>query len=106
MKYALQKDRRRRQTFFSRELRSLQLRSLLRSQQVSAPGRFRLYPSWSDRLGGLPGRVRNRCFLTGRSGSPQSSFGLSRLTFRSLANSGQIPGLGRSSWLAPLLPSG
>lgn len=99
MKYALQKDRGRRQRFLFREARSLQLRALLRSQLVGPGRRHRLYPSWAGRLGALPGRIRNRCVLTGRSGSPVVRFGLSRQTLRSLASGGYVPGLARSSWL-------
>jgi ribosomal protein S14 len=102
MKYALSKDHRRRQAFLGRELRSLQFRALLRSQPLSPPLRLRLYPAWGGYLEGLPGRIRNRCFLTGRSGSPQGPFRLSRQTLRSLANGGLVSGLGRSSWLSPL----
>ncbi len=43
-------------------------------------------------------RLRNRCNVTGRPRAHIRKFGLSRLTFRELASSGQIPGVTRSSW--------
>ena len=43
-------------------------------------------------------RVYNRCELTGRSQGFMGDFGISRCMFRELAESGQIPGLKKSSW--------
>lgn len=98
MKYALEKDRRRRQIFRRRELSSLGFRVVLRSQLVSPAHRLRIYPAWGGRLRALPGRIRRRCFLTARSGSPLARFGVSRISFRSLANGGLLAGLVRSSF--------
>ena len=43
-------------------------------------------------------RLRNRCSVTGRPRAYIRKFGLSRLTFRELANEGKIPGITKSSW--------
>jgi small subunit ribosomal protein S14 len=43
-------------------------------------------------------RVRNRCKLCGRSRGYLRKFGLCRVCFRELANSGKIPGVVKSSW--------
>ena len=43
-------------------------------------------------------RVRNRCFLTGRSRGYYRRFGLSRIKFRELALQGLIPGITKASW--------
>lgn len=43
-------------------------------------------------------RLRHRCSLTGRPRAYIGKFGLSRLTFRELANSGQLPGVTKASW--------
>jgi ribosomal protein S14 len=43
-------------------------------------------------------RVRNRCVLTGRSRAVYQMFKMSRLCFRELASTGQIPGVKKSSW--------
>lgn len=45
-----------------------------------------------------PARVRNRCKLTGRSRGYIGKFALSRLEFRRLAHTGQIPGVTKASW--------
>ncbi|MBC2603287.1 30S ribosomal protein S14 [Puniceicoccus vermicola] len=45
-----------------------------------------------------PARVRNRCSVTGRPRAYLRKFGLSRITFRELANEGKIPGVTKSSW--------
>lgn len=43
-------------------------------------------------------RKRNRCVLTGRPRGYLRKFKISRLCFRELANSGQIPGVVKASW--------
>jgi ribosomal protein S14 len=43
-------------------------------------------------------RVRNRCILSGRSGSVLSVFRLSRIRFRELALLGKLPGVKKASW--------
>ena len=43
-------------------------------------------------------RVRNRCQLTGRPRGYMRQFGISRVTFRQMANMGLIPGVKKSSW--------
>ena len=42
-------------------------------------------------------RVVNRCALTGRPRGYMRYFGLSRLTFRDLANRGELPGVVKAS---------
>ncbi|NTU76256.1 MAG: 30S ribosomal protein S14 [Alphaproteobacteria bacterium] len=43
-------------------------------------------------------RIRNRCELSGRPRAFYRKFKLSRIAFRDLASSGQIPGVIKSSW--------
>ncbi|MFA6118547.1 MAG: 30S ribosomal protein S14 [Parachlamydiales bacterium] len=43
-------------------------------------------------------RLRNRCIRTGRCRGYLRKFKLSRLCFREMASSGQIPGLFKASW--------
>ena len=45
-----------------------------------------------------PTRLRNRCWLTGRSRGYFRAFGLSRHVLREMAHDCLIPGLGKSSW--------
>ena len=43
-------------------------------------------------------RYRNRCKLTGRPKGYMRTFGVSRVTFREMANQGLIPGVKKASW--------
>lgn len=43
-------------------------------------------------------RLHNRCQLTGRPRGYMRQFGVSRVTFREMANSGLIPGVQKASW--------
>ncbi len=45
-----------------------------------------------------PVRMVNRCRLSGRRHAYIRKYGVSRLTFRELALSGQIPGVTKASW--------
>jgi len=45
-----------------------------------------------------PTRVRNRCWLTGRSRGYYRDFGLSRHVLREMAHQGLLPGVVKSSW--------
>lgn len=45
-----------------------------------------------------PVRVVNRCKISGRRHAFIRKFGISRLTFRELALTGQIPGVIKASW--------
>ena len=64
--------------------------------QLKAEGR------WED-LQKLPKnsssvRLHNRCKLTGRPRGYMRQFGVSRVTFREMANKGLIPGVSKASW--------
>lgn len=43
-------------------------------------------------------RVHNRCNLSGRPKGYIRQFGVSRIVFREMASSGQIPGVKKASW--------
>ena len=45
-----------------------------------------------------PTRIRNRCFITGRSRGYFRAFGMSRICLREQINKGNIPGIKKSSW--------
>jgi len=45
-----------------------------------------------------PVRLHNRCKLTGRPRGYMRQFGISRVTFREMANQGLIPGVTKASW--------
>jgi len=43
-------------------------------------------------------RLHNRCNITGRPRGYMRQFGISRVTFREMANQGLIPGVRKASW--------
>lgn len=45
-----------------------------------------------------PVRMHNRCKITGRPRGYMRTFGVSRVTFREMANNGLIPGVTKASW--------
>ena len=45
-----------------------------------------------------PVRLHNRCKITGRPKGYMRQFGISRVTFREMANYGLIPGVKKASW--------
>jgi len=45
-----------------------------------------------------PVRLHNRCKITGRPKGYIRQFGISRVTFREMANQGLIPGVRKASW--------
>lgn len=45
-----------------------------------------------------PGRLHNRCQVTGRPRGYLRKFKMSRIAFRELAHKGQLPGVKKSSW--------
>ncbi len=47
---------------------------------------------------GAKNRVRNRCGVSGRPRGVYRKLGMSRIALRELGNSGQVPGLVKSSW--------
>lgn len=49
-------------------------------------------------LNSSPVRLHNRCKITGRPKGYMRVFGLSRVTFREMANQGLIPGVKKASW--------
>jgi small subunit ribosomal protein S14 len=46
----------------------------------------------------FPSRLRNRCWMTGRSRGYYRSFGISRHVLREMAHSCLLPGVTKSSW--------
>jgi small subunit ribosomal protein S14 len=45
-----------------------------------------------------PGRVRNRCEVSGRPRGFYRKLRMSRIALRELSNLGQVPGMVKSSW--------
>ena len=99
MKGKIQKEKKNQRLHAAYELERIRLKVLQRDSRSG----------WEDRmrgmleLGSLPRnssstRLRNRCVLTGRSGSVLRQFKLSRIKFRELAENSMLPGVRKSSW--------
>lgn len=67
--------------------------SLGEEQRKAAREKLNMLPRDSS-----PGRIRNRCKLTGRPHGYYRKFGLGRNKLREAAMRGDIPGLVKSSW--------
>jgi small subunit ribosomal protein S14 len=63
------------------------------SQQLNLQKELQKLPKNSSRI-----RVRNRCWLTGRSRGFYRDFGLSRHVFREMSHECLLPGITKSSW--------
>lgn len=99
MKRLTLRDLHRRRRYRSLEPRWLLLRALCHSQRSSPPFRRRLHQFHLHfGLASAPVRIRNRCHLSGRAGSPLRPFALSRIGFRQRALAGHLPGVAKSSW--------
>ena len=75
------------------------LKKIIRDKNVSQEDRFKAVL----KLAALPKngskiRVRNRCEVTGRPRGNYRKFAMSRIAFRDLASSGQLPGITIASW--------
>ena len=75
------------------------LKAIAMNQSVSIEERFAAQLKLAELpRNSSPGRVRNRCEVTGRPRAYYRKLKLSRIALRELGNFGQIPGLVMSSW--------
>jgi small subunit ribosomal protein S14 len=75
------------------------LKALSKDQSVSLEERFGAQLKLAELpRNSSPGRVRNRCEVTGRPRAYYRKLKLSRIALRELGNFGEIPGLVKSSW--------
>ena len=75
------------------------LKAKIKDKKLSLEERI----SFQNKLNELPRnassiRYRNRCEITGRPRGNYRKFGLSRIKLRELSMSGDLPGVGKSSW--------
>ena len=76
-----------------------ELKSVLMDRSLPVEDRFEASMKLAEMpRNGAAVRVRLRCALTGRSRGNYRKFKLSRNMLRSLANSGQLPGVVKASW--------
>ena len=96
---SVEKNNRRRRLAKRFDAKRSALKAIIMDQSKPMDERFRA----QLKLSALPRnsakiRIRNRCEITGRPRAVYRKLGMSRIALRDLGNSGQIPGLVKSSW--------
>jgi small subunit ribosomal protein S14 len=96
---SVEKNKHRRKLVDQYAARRAALKAIIMDQSKPMDERFRA----QLKLSALPRnsakiRIRNRCEVTGRPRAYYRKLGLSRIALRDLGNTGQIPGLVKSSW--------
>jgi small subunit ribosomal protein S14 len=90
----VRRDKKRRQRFLKLETKRLAVKIL----QRKGGALYSIFRGGSFSRDSSLTRVRNRCVVSGRSGSVLSDFRLSRIRFRELALRGKLPGVKKASW--------
>lgn len=98
-KSAIEKNRHRTRLVRRYAKRRAALKAIIHNRDLQAEERF----AAQMKLNGIPknaapGRIRNRCELSGRPRGTYRKFRISRIALRDLASAGQIPGVVKSSW--------
>ena len=98
-KSAIEKNKRRMALAKQLAAKRARLKAVARDQSLTDQDRFaaRLKLAEMPR-NSSPGRVRNRCELTGRPRGFYRKLKMSRIALREMGNSGKIPGMVKSSW--------
>ncbi|MBB4000404.1 30S ribosomal protein S14 [Aureimonas pseudogalii] len=98
-KSAIEKNKRRAKMVEKFSAKRAALKAVTTDQAASMEERFRAQLQLAE----LPRnsakvRIRNRCEVTGRPRAYYRKLKMSRIALRELGNSGQIPGIVKSSW--------
>ena len=98
-KSMIEKNNRRRRMVKQKQASRLVLKEKIMDKDTTMEDRF----DAMMKLAAMPRnsckvRIRNRCEFSGRPRAYYRKFKLSRIAFRDLAASGQIPGIIKSSW--------
>ena len=96
---AVEKNRKRMRLAKKFEARRARLKAIAQDRSLPAEECFaaRLKLAELPR-NSAPGRIRNRCEISGRPRGYYRKFKISRIALRDLASQGQIPGMTKSSW--------
>lgn len=98
-KSSIEKNNRRAKLVAKFSGKRAELKALIMNKETSPAERFAAVM----KLSALPKnsakeRVRNRCLLSGRARGFYRKFSLSRIWLRTLASSGELPGVTKASW--------
>jgi small subunit ribosomal protein S14 len=96
---AIEKNKRRAKLAKSYAGKRAALKALSKDQSVSPEDRFKAQLKLAELpRNSSPGRVRNRCEVSGRPRGFYRKLKMSRIALRELGNLGQVPGMVKSSW--------
>jgi small subunit ribosomal protein S14 len=98
-KSSIEKNERRAKMARQSAAKRARLKSLARDRSAPPEDRFAAQLKLAEMpRNSSPTRLRSRCAMSGRPRGYYRKFKLSRIALRSLASSGQIPGMVKSSW--------
>ncbi|MFZ4858897.1 MAG: 30S ribosomal protein S14 [Desulfuromonadaceae bacterium] len=97
-KNMIERERKRQRLVTKYSKKRIQIKDSIRNatsfqEKLALFGKFQSLPRNS-----FPSRLRNRCWMTGRSRGYYRSFGISRHVLREMAHSCLLPGVTKSSW--------
>jgi small subunit ribosomal protein S14 len=96
---SIEKNNRRKKLAKQYAARRAKLKLLSKDQSVSMEERFAAQLKLAELpRNSSPGRVRNRCEVSGRPRGFYRKLRMSRIALRELGNLGQVPGMVKSSW--------
>ncbi len=96
---SIEKNNRRKQLARQYAAKRARLKALTKDQSVPMEQRFAAQLKLAELpRNSSPGRVRNRCEVSGRARGYYRKLKLSRIALRELGNFGQVPGMVKSSW--------
>ena len=98
-KSSIEKNKTRIKKVLSMRQRRKDLKQIIMNKSLPMDERFQAQMKLNNMpRDGSSIRVRNRCLITGRPRGNYRKFKMSRIAFRELASTGQIPGIVKSSW--------
>jgi small subunit ribosomal protein S14 len=97
-KSMIEREKKRQRLVIKYETKRIELKNSIR-QAKSYQQKLDLYMKLDELpKNSLPIRLRNRCWMTGRSRGYYRDFGLSRHVLREMAHQCLLPGVKKSSW--------
>ena len=98
-KSSIEKNRNREKLVNMHAAKRMRLKAMIRDKELPIEERFNAGLKLSEMpRNGARIRLRNRCQVTGRPRGYYRKFKMSRIAFRELASTGQVPGILKSSW--------
>ncbi len=96
---SIEKNNRRKQLAKQYAGKRAKLKEIAMNQSISMEERFAAQLKLAELpRNSAPGRVRNRCEVSGRPRAYYRKLRMSRIALREFGNFGQVPGLVKSSW--------